>query len=270
LRLPLRTGLFPNFDRTKFLRSRIPLDALRNSPIRVVMTATDILAGKAKYFTNASLEELRRDPQVNSSFVTNELERATDLMQAIISSSAFTIAYEAVPFRGTLLTDGGIVTNQPIRPAVRLGADLLFLVMVSPESSPPAEEVKTFLDIGVRAIDILIAKNLKADLKLLARINEMCEIHAAQLGLRAEQVEVHLLDQQYRYIKAITVCPSKPLAATSLDFDGSLTVPAIIEGYRDGSRAVAEFAAYAARLPALRKRHIIKLVPETAAAKAFS
>jgi predicted acylesterase/phospholipase RssA len=270
LRLPLRTGLFPNFDRTKFLRSRIPLEALHNSPIRVVMTATDILAGRAKYFTNTALEDLKRDPQVNANFVGNELERATDLMQAIISSSAFTIAYEAVPFRGTLLSDGGIVTNQPIRPAVRLGADVLFLVMVSPEESPPAEQVKTFLDVGVRAIDILIAKNLKADLKLLARVNEVCQIHAAQLGLRPEQVEVHLLNEQYRYIKAITVCPSKPLAATSLDFDATLTVPAIVEGYRDGMRAVAEFATYAARLPALRKRHIIKLVPETAAAKAFS
>jgi hypothetical protein len=270
LRLPLRTGLFPNFDRTKFLRSRIPLDALHKSPIRVVMNATDILAGRAKYFTNARLEDLKCDPQVNAGFVSNELERATDLMQAIISSSAFTIAYEAVPYRGTLLSDGGIVTNQPIRPAVRLGADVLFLVMVSPEESPPAEDVKTFLDVGVRAIDILIAKNLKADLKLLARVNDMCGTHAAQLGLRPEQVEVHLLNEHYRYIKAITVCPSQPLAAASLDFDATLTVPAILEGYRDGLRAVAEFGAYATQLPALRTRHIIKLVPETAAAKAFS
>jgi hypothetical protein len=191
-------------------------------------------------------------------------------MQVIVASSAFTIAYEAVPIQGRLLTDGGIVTNQPIRPAVRLGADVLFLVMVSPETSPPPDQVKTFLDVGVRAIDILITQNLKADLKLLARINALCEIHAARLGLRPEQVEVHLLEQQYRYIKAITVCPTQPLAGTALDFDSRLTVPAIIEGYRDGSRAALEFAAYAAGLPAWRKRHIIKLVPESAAASASS
>lgn len=270
LRMPLRTGLFANYERTKFLRSRIPLHHLRHSPMRVVMTATDIMAGRAKYFTNTSIEELQRDPQVNRQFVKAEMEQAEDLMQVIVASSAFTIAYEAVPIQGRLLTDGGIVTNQPIRPAVRLGADVLFLVMVSPENSPPPEQVKTFLDVGVRAIDILIAQNLKADLKLLARINELCEIHAARLGLRPEQVEVHLLEQQYRYIKAISVCPTQPLAGTALDFDSRLTVPAIIEGYRDGARAAMEFAAYAAGLPAWRKRHIIKLVPESAAASAFS
>jgi predicted acylesterase/phospholipase RssA len=270
LRMPLRTGLFANYERTKFLRSRIPLNGLRNSPMRVVMTATDIMAGKARYFTNTSLEVLQRDPQVNRGFVAAEMEQAADLMQAIIASSAFTIAYEAVPIQGRLLTDGGIVTNQPIRPAVRLGADVLFLVMVSPEASPPLEEVKTFLDVGVRAIDILIAKNLNADLKLLARINELCEIHAAGVRLRPEQVEVHLLDQRYRYVKPITVCPSQPLPATALDFEASVTVPAIVEGYREGTRAALQFAAYVAGLPPVRTRHIIKLVPEAAAARASS
>ncbi len=52
LRMPLRSGLFPNYERTKFLRSRIAADRLRASPIRVVMTATDLDAGSAKYFSN--------------------------------------------------------------------------------------------------------------------------------------------------------------------------------------------------------------------------
>src|SRR5579859_6165088 len=42
LRMPLRTGLFANFERIKFLRARIPEQGLRNSPIRVIMTATDL------------------------------------------------------------------------------------------------------------------------------------------------------------------------------------------------------------------------------------
>jgi len=270
LRLPLRTGLFANYERTKFLRHRIPVDALRSSPIRVVLTATDIQAGEGRYFTNASLDDLMRDPYVNRGFVKAEMEQASDLMQAIIASSAFTIAYEAVPIGGRLFTDGGIVTNQPIRPAVRLGADVLFLVMVSPESNAPAEEVKTFLDVGVRAIDILITKNLKADLKLLARVNRLCEIQAAGVGLPPEQVEVHLLDQQYRYVKAFTVCPAQPLAAAALDFDASVTVPAILQGYRDGSRAALEYVQYAGSLPTARSKRVIKLVPEAAAASAFS
>ena len=92
----------------------------------------------------------------------------------------------------------------------------------------------------------------------------------AAVSLRPEQVEVHLLDQQYRYVKAFTVCPAEPLAATALDFDASVTVPAILQGYRDGSRAALEYAQYAGSLPTARSKRIIKLVPEAAAASAFS
>ena len=46
LRLPLRSGLFPNFERARFLRGRIPAERLRHSPMRVVMTAADVDADR--------------------------------------------------------------------------------------------------------------------------------------------------------------------------------------------------------------------------------
>ena len=52
-----------------------------------------------------------------------EIEHSEDMVQAAVASSAYTFAYEAVPHEGRLWTDGGIVTNEPIRPALRLGAD---------------------------------------------------------------------------------------------------------------------------------------------------
>jgi len=45
LRMPLRTGLFPNFDRIRFLRASLPQEKLRRSAMRVIMTATDITHG---------------------------------------------------------------------------------------------------------------------------------------------------------------------------------------------------------------------------------
>jgi len=267
LRLPLRSGLFPNYERTKYLRPSIPSDKLRASPIRVVMTATDLAAGCAKYFTNAAPADLLRDPQVTREFVENEIEQAEDGLQAVIASSAFTIAYEAVPMQKRLWTDGGVVTNQPIRPAVRLGADVLFLVMVEPQEAS-APEVRTFLDVGLRAIDILIAKNLVADLKLLGRINSMCQTYAGGINLRPEQVQVEIGAFSYKFVKAFTICPQKPLEVTALDFEGSLTSPAILQGYRDGGKAVLEFVDYAAGLPAIAERRVIRLVPQAQAAKA--
>jgi len=260
LRLPLRSGLFPNYERTKLLRSQIPAPGLKASPMQVVVTATDLEAGTARYFTNASVEELRKDPRVNQIFASSEIEQCEDLLQAVIASSAFTIAYEAVPMLGRLWTDGGVVTNQPIRPAVRLGADVLFLVMVAPMDSHEVKRPRTFLDVGMRALEILVAKNLVADLKLLRRVNRTCEVYAQKLGLRPEEVELDFADQRYKFIKAFTISPQDPLQATALDFDGSLVAAAIVQGYRDGSRAALDFMDYVSTLPVAGLRRCVPLV----------
>ncbi|HZD94316.1 MAG TPA: patatin-like phospholipase family protein, partial [Candidatus Sulfotelmatobacter sp.] len=132
LRMPLRTGLFPNFDRIKFLRARISQDKLRKSSIRVIMTATDITQGAARYFSNHPVDVLLKDPCVHEEFVRREVEQPEDMVLAAVASSAYTFAYEAVDMDKRLWTDGGIITNQPVLPALRLGADVLFLVLIAP------------------------------------------------------------------------------------------------------------------------------------------
>ena len=92
-----------------------------------------------------------------------------------------------------LWTDGGIMTDQPIRPALRLGADVLFLVLVSPlQGGDVSGEVKTFLDVGVHTWDILISKNFKTDIALLNNVNQLCSTYAGELGVKPEQVELHI------------------------------------------------------------------------------
>src|SRR5215468_6889419 len=136
------------------------------------MTATDIQRGCARFFSNAPVEKLLNDPGAQEEFVRREVEQPSDLVQAAVASSSFTFAYEAVPMDGRLWTDGGIMTNQPILPALRLGADVLFLILLAPlEGGDDSGAIKTFLDVGVHAVDILISKNFKADIALLNNIN---------------------------------------------------------------------------------------------------
>jgi len=192
LRMPLRTGLFPNFDRIKFLRARIPEDKLRNSAIRVIMTATDIQHGTARFFSNTAVDVLAADPGVHQEFL-REVEQPQDLVLAAVASSSYTFAYEAVPMDGRLWTDGGIMSNEPVLPALRLGADVLFLVLMTPlAGGDDAGTIKTFLDVGVHAVDILISKNLKADIALLSNINRLCSVYAAELGVKPEQLELEV------------------------------------------------------------------------------
>lgn len=257
LRLPLRSGLFPNFERTRFLRGRIPAENLRNSPMRVIMTAADVEAGRESYFSNTAPDVLAADPGADPAFVMSEIHETDDLLKAVIASSAFPFVYEAVQMQERSWVDGGIVANQPIRPALRLGADLIFLVLVAPRSQERVK-VATFLDVGVRAIDILMSQNLKTDLKILENINRVCEHHARSLGVRPEQVVIDMGTRQYRYRKAFTVSPSEPLTATVLDFDGRITGPAIVQGYKDGCQAVHDFTAYIAQLPAGGAKYVLK------------
>src|SRR5215471_13411485 len=263
LRLPLRTGLFANFDRLKFLRARLPEAGLRNSAIHVIMTATDLLAGTARFFSNIPPEDLLRDPDVQKDFVTEDVECPRDLVLAAVASSAYTFAYEAVTMEDRLWTDGGVVTNQPIRPALRMGADVLFLVMLEPlDQDDVTGEVKTFLDVGIHAVDILISKTLKSDLAMLNNLNRLCSIYANEVGVKPEQLELEIGSQHYGYVKAFTIAPDKPLPALAMDFDGEIIGPVIVQGYRDACRVLKDFLAYEGARPPRESRRVVRLAAE--------
>lgn len=256
IRLPLRTGLFANFERGRYLRQRISNQRLRASPIRVVFTATDLEAGTARFFSNVPPQVLAADPGVDARFVAEEVVTTDDLMRAVIASTALPIAYEPLPVEGRAYVDGGIVANQPIRPAIRLGAEVLFLVMMDPPEGRRGE-ARTFVDVGLRALDILMLQNLLTDLKILTNVNAACERAAASLGLRPEEIEMDMGTRRYRYVKAFTIRPPASLGGTVLDFGGETTGPAILQGYRDACAQIENFLAYAPQARFGRARRLV-------------
>lgn len=258
LRLPFRTGLFPNFERMRFLRERIAADRLRASPIRVVVAATELEEGIGRFFSNASRDALAADAGADPAFVATEMEPEEDLMRALLASSALPILYETVRLGGKAYTDGSLVSAQPIRPAIRLGADVIFLVMTQPAGQKGAE-IKTFLDMGLRALDIVMAQNLRKDLKILDEMNRLCGKHAVELGVRPEQVNVVMGARACRYLQVFTVCPELPLAATLLDFEGGTSGQAVLRGYLDGCKAVSDFRAYSAQAASPAAKYTVGL-----------
>lgn len=261
LRVPFRTGLFPNFERIRFLQECIPIEGLQASPMRVVMTATEMQSGNERFFCNASRTPLLADPGVNAAFATNEIEPQEDLMRVLIASSALPIVYEAVSIGRRLFADGGIVMNQPIRPAIKLGADVLFLVTPGAQRQK-GSDLRTFLDLGLRSIEIMMGQNMRRDLKIFRNINQLCEKHAAELGVRPEQLVIEIGQQRYRYLKSFYVCPAEPLLLTRLDFDSCAVGPAILQGYADGCQAFLDFLAYALEAPAALPKEVVVLSPK--------
>jgi hypothetical protein len=185
------------------------------------------------------------------------------MVLAAVASSAYTFAYEAVEMDGRLWTDGGIVTNQPVLPALRLGADVLFLVLIAPlKGDEQTGQVKTFLDVGIQAVDILISKNFKSDIAMLTSINRLCTIYAAEIGVQPEQLELEIGKQRYRYMKFFNIAPEHPLPAGTLDFDAEIVSPVIMQGYRDGCKVVEEFLEYELTRPAADSRRVVRLEAE--------
>lgn len=258
LRFLLRRGLFTNFERTRLLRREIPQEQWKASPMRVLFPATNLEPGPVMFFSNTPAEELASDPGADAEFVSREVTVVKDLILALVASSALPMVFEPILFRGRLYTDGGLVANQPIRPAVRLGADLVFLVMMDPLGGP-REKIRTFIDMGLRALNILLVQNFLTDRRILENINAICERGAAEAGVRPEEVEIDLGTRRYRYVKTFTIHPSAPLERTILDFGGSTSGQAILQGYRDACEQIESFLKYAPKSRFGRRRHLLAL-----------
>ena len=257
LRLPLRGGLFTNYERGRLLRERVTSEQLRASPIRLVFTATDLETGKARYFSNTPPERLAADPGADARFVAEEVATVEDLLRAVVASSAMPIVYEPVPLEGRLYTDGGIVTNQPVRPAIRLGADVLFLVMVNAPVNQRAT-ARTFIDVGLRSLSILMRQSLMTDLKILNDVNALCERAATEFRLHPEEIEIDFGTRRYRYIRAFIIHPARPLGGSELDFGGGTTGPAILHGYNDARAQIENFLAYAPQARFGRPKRLLR------------
>lgn len=260
LRLPLRAGLFANFERGRLLRKRISAERLRASPIRVVFTVTDLEAGAVRYFSNARPDLLAVAPGADARFVAEEVSTPDDLLRAVIASSALPIIYEPIALGGKLYTDGAIAT-QPLRPAIRLGADVLFVVIMDPPQSPRSE-TKTFVDIGLRSLDILMSQNLVNDLRIFRDINAACERAAAENSVRPEEVEMDLGTRRFRYLKVFMIRPETPLPGTVLEFASSAIGADILRGYRDACAQIESFLAYARQNNFGQPKRILRFAPE--------
>jgi hypothetical protein len=122
--------------------------------------------------------------------------------------------------------------------------------------------VKTFLDVGVHAVDILISKNLKTDVAMLNNVNRLCSAYAEEIGVKPEQVELEIGRQRYSYVKAFNIAPEKPLPAMALDFDGEIISPVIVQGYRDACQVVKQFLEYEMVRPPRESRRVLRLAAE--------
>lgn len=196
--------------------------------------------------------------RIDSRLVSEGIFASNELIDAVIASSALPMIYEPIRLNGRLWGDGAIIGNQPTRLAIGWGADVMFLLMVrTPEA--PTSQLTTFIDAGLRALDLLITQEIVANLKTLTNFNEACERAAARLGTNPEEVEIDLGRRRYRYIKTFIVRPKWPLGGSMLDFSADTINPAILQGYFDASAQIESFLSYASRVTFGSQKRILSL-----------
>jgi NTE family protein len=124
----------------KILHRHVQLDDLSDAAIPLHLTAFDITAGKEVI--------LSQGPAV----------------EAIVATCSIPGIFPAVPVGDKLLIDGGVVNNTPIRHAVELGADRIYVLPTQALSYAETAPPRTAADAAIYGLGVLVGNQLEADL----------------------------------------------------------------------------------------------------------
>ena len=121
-----------------------------------------------------------------------------------LASAAIPWLFPAVEIEGEVYCDGGLKLNTPISPALRLGADRLFLISLRPEKAhiEPKKQIKidrypSALFLLGKILNALTLNKTDDDLKRLERFNTL--------------VDLKIKSIPYRHVDNLVVRPSEDL-----------------------------------------------------------
>lgn len=189
----------------QLLERGVDFDAVRNSPIRFIVTAADLCCGEVQEWSN---EELTVDH--------------------LLASAAIPGALPPVELDGHMYADGAVVNNTPLRPAVRAGADEVFILLTDPAEPHPSPRPKNVIDILARIGDIHTHQSLSRELIKGEEINE----------LMAKGIK----HADWKPIGFHVIAPKEPLGGRALDFDPATTRQRIQLGEQDGFAAMQQWS----------------------------
>jgi len=137
----------------RLVRRVVDFAAVRRSPRRLQVVATNWRTGEVRVFENRDLDE-RSGPLV------------------IAASCAIPGIFPPVEIPPEVFSDGGLVMNTPLSPALREGADVLHVVYLDPDVRQiPLTELRTTLNTLQRSFSIAVAHTFNRDIETARAIN---------------------------------------------------------------------------------------------------
>lgn len=191
---PLARLLEREFDRRQVAR------AIRAGTLHALcITAASFSYGRAVTFFDGAdtIDEWRRERRWGV--------RAEIGAQHLVASSSLPFIFAPVKLNDQYFGDGSLRLTAPLSPAIRAGADRLF-VIAARDDLPDADEVAnapepSFGEMAGHALDILFNDNLDADHERLTRVN-----HTVSLLTDEARAKTRL-----REIDTLRLSPSKDL-----------------------------------------------------------
>lgn len=162
----------------------------------------------------------------------------------VLASASIPFVFPPRRIGAHLYADGGLRFNTPIAPAIRAGAERLFVVTVRyrgelhPEAPVPPEDHDRMAFLLGKLFNALLLDPLDYDLQVLERFNRLMDVLTSTLPpdrmAKVEQALGEMRGQPYRHLKTLVFHPSQDLGAMANSH-------AQTHGLRTGSGLTARF-----------------------------
>jgi NTE family protein len=158
------------------IKENIKLDKIRQSGKKISIGTVSATSGKYTIFDQAS----------------------DNFINAVIASASFPGMLEPVSFSGQIWVDGGIKELSPLQKAIELGADVIDVIITSPQTRVKKfMEKPTIIDILKRTIDLSTDKIMANDIEKVYMNNRL-----AEAGLLDKKVvKLNILRPDYNLIE---------------------------------------------------------------------
>lgn len=219
-------GLFNTSPMENLVRNEIPWKKLAQNQAEgffrsLAISATHIRSGKTHVFVQHQDDNLppwSTDPQIEAHAVQIEASHA-------LASAAIPWVFPAVSINNEIYSDGSIKLNTPVSPALRLGADRLFVVGLKSDdvswfkTKQMEHKIETFPSAAYllgKILNALLVDKTDYDLKRLRRYNMLLEEGQKRFGENFNQFIDDLMIKSrgsaYKDITTLEVRPSMDIA----------------------------------------------------------
>jgi NTE family protein len=156
------------------------------------------------------------------------LEQIT--LDHVLASTAIPLLFPARRVGNEFYCDGGLRLNTPIAPVIRAGAERLVIVSTTyvdrvPPPVEPSGTLATYPSLAFltgKVLNALLVDPLAYDLQILARINDLVDVHQRGLSSHAtDELRSRMVRRRgasYRHIETLVFVPSQDIARLAAQY----------------------------------------------------